>query len=272
MRIDVNSIEYVERRFEEENLMAAVHAIHKDGYVVLGGVVDLDELDALKPKLEEDTIELFHRIGPENAKDNYLGHLSQAMPRSKEHIFRDIVTNPFVIQVTSYILGPGVHNHFYNCNTNMPGSGRQPLHRDAPHLGWDPVNVITSIIVNISLIDVDLTNGATELWPGTHRLPGSTRIQEKEELKFRETNPPVYMLSKKGDAVLRDPRMWHRGVSNNSTIPRHMIAMVHSRSYYMKDTTIPVTKAALHSFDHEILTTKVSEVPDDYDYLSENLT
>ena len=48
-----------------------------------------------------------------------------------------------------------------------------------------------------------------------------------------------------------------------------MIAMLHSKWFYWRDTTTPVTRGALHSFDDDVLTTRVELVPDDYDYLSE---
>lgn len=171
MRIEVNANEYDARKLDDETQKAVVEAIDVDGYVVLGGVIDLAALNAIKAKLDEDTAELLRRIDW-NGANKFPGHLSQAMPTSKEHIYRDVVTNQLVIQVTAGILGKGVHNHFYNCNTNMPGSQKQPLHRDAPHLGRDVINPTTSIIVNVSPIDVDEANGATEVWPGTHRIPG----------------------------------------------------------------------------------------------------
>jgi ectoine hydroxylase-related dioxygenase (phytanoyl-CoA dioxygenase family) len=265
MRLQVTENEFDARKLDDETLKAAVEAIHKDGYVVLSGVVDLTVLDAMTPKLNEDTAELLRRgdtgILP--------GHLSQSMPRSKEHIYSNVVTNPLVIQVTARMLGDGVHNHFYNGNTNMPGSQMQPLHRDAPHLWPDPIHPVMSIVINISPVDVDESNGATELWPGTHKIIGSTRVTGAAEEERRAIVPPVRAVTRKGDVVLRDPRLWHRGVPNPSAAARHMIAMVHSKWFYRRDTTIPVTSGALHSFDDDVLTTRVELVSDDYDYLSE---
>lgn len=267
MRIKVSENEYDARKLDAKTLRAAVEAINADGYVVLGGVIDVAVLDAMKPKLDEDTAELIRR-GQWDGTDRTPGHLSQPMSCSKEHIHSDVVTNPLVIQVTAEILGEGLHNHFYNCNTNMPGSEKQPLHRDAAHLEPDPVHPMISIVINVSPIDVDESNGATELWPGTHRIPGSTRVTEEAERERRAVVPPVRAVSCKGDAVLRDPRMWHRGMPNTGTEARHLIAMVHSKSFYQHVTTVPVTHGALHLFDDDVLTTRVELVPDDYDHLS----
>lgn len=271
MRIEVSANEYNAHRLDDDTLKAAVDAIDVDGYVVLGGVIDFAVLDAMRAKLEEDTAELLRRIDSGGAAQ-FAGHLSQAMPRSEKHIYSDVVTNQLVIQVTAQILGRGVHNHFYNCNTNMPGSQSQPLHRDAPHVGPDLVNPTTSIVVNVSLIDVDEANGATEIWPGTHRIPGSTRVTAEAETEHCAVVSPVRALSRKGDAVLRDPRLWHRGMPNTGNEIRHMIAMVHSMWHYMRGIKIPVTCDALHSFDDDVLTTRVELVPDDYDYLAESIS
>lgn len=267
MRLQVTENEYDARKLDAETLKAAIEAIRVDGYVILGDVVDRAVLDAIKRKLDEDTAELLRR--GDWGTGQFAGHLSQSMPRSKDHIYSDVVTNQLVIQVTAEILGEGVHNHFYNCNTNMPGSQMQPLHRDAPHLWPDPIHPMTSIVINMSPIDVDESNGATELWTGTHRILGSTRVTEAAEEERRAVVPPVRAATCKGDAVLRDPRLWHRGVPNHGTEARHMIAMVHSKWFYERDSTIPVTRGALYSFDHDLLTTRVELVPDDYDYLSE---
>lgn len=267
MRIQITPEEHEARRLDSEHLAEAVAAIEGDGFVVLGGALATSTLDAIKPKLDEDTAEL-RRRGRWGGAGQKPGHLQQAMPRSRMYIYPDIVTNPLIIQVTAAILGDGMHLHLYNGNTNLPGSEAQPLHRDHEHLFPDCIHPATSIVVNVSPVDVDETNGATEVWPGTHLVLGTGRVSEGDEQARREVAPPVRAISQKGDAVLRDMRLWHRGVPNRGTEARHMIAMAHSRWFYVRDRTIAVTKDAEHAFDDEVLTTRVRIVPDDYDYLS----
>ncbi|WP_162434176.1 phytanoyl-CoA dioxygenase family protein [Pseudoxanthomonas koreensis] len=240
------------------------------GYVVLPGVVDPAALDALRLQLEQDTAVLAERVDWA-AEANAYGHLPQAMPPQARHIHRSIVANPQVVQVTHAMLGAGVHQHFYTCNTNMPGSGFQVLHRDAPNVGNDVVHPFVSVIVNVPLVDVDEGNGAIELWPGTHRIPGSTRIDAQAQCARADVVAPVRIRSRQGDVLLRDPRLWHRGMPNLSSANRHMIAMVHSRWYYQPGTTLPVTLDAVHAFDDPVLTTRVHVVPGDHDYLAATL-
>jgi hypothetical protein len=182
MRIQVSPGELDAGRLQDETVEAAVDALFGDGYVVLGDVVEHAALDLLRRRLEEDTAELLRRIEAEGRTFEPAGQLSQPMPRSPEHVHRTIVANPLVIQVTKEVLGEGVHNHFYNCNTNLPGSRAQFLHRDAPNLGLDPAHPMVSIIVNVSMGDVDESNGATEIWPGTHWVEGR-RVSRTPQLR-----------------------------------------------------------------------------------------
>jgi hypothetical protein len=271
MRIQISAAEQERRTLTPEHRQAALDAFDVDGYVILGGAIDPAVLDALKPKLDEDTQMLLER-GEWGGAGRVPGHLQQSMPRSAAHIPRDIVTNPFVIEVTAAIVGAGVHNHFYNGNTNMPGSKMQPLHRDSGHLWAGHVHPTASIVINVCPVDVDENNGATEIWPGTHRIVGpigDNRITAEMEKSRRETNPPVRTITTKGDAVLRDIRLWHRGMPNNGIEARHMIGMVHSAGFYHHNTAIPVNADAVHLFDDPVLTTLTEIVADDYDYLSE---
>jgi len=271
MRIQVTAAERERGTLTPEHIQAASDAFAQDGFVILGGAIDPAVLDALKPKLDQDTATLLER-GEWGGAGAVPGHLQQSMPRSARHIDREIVTNPYIIEVTAAILGAGVHNHFYNGNTNMPGSKMQPLHRDADHLWPGHVHPTASIVINVSPVDVDEDNGATEIWPGTHRVPdpvGQVRITAELEAARRAVVPPVRAVTTKGDAVLRDIRLWHRGMPNNGLAGRHMIGMVHSARFYHHQTAIPVNADAVTLFEHDVLTTPIEIVADDYDYLSE---
>lgn len=271
MRIQATAVEQDSGALLPGHRQEAIDALHRDGYVILGGVVDPAVLDALKPKLDADTAELLRRGGWGGA-GAVPGHLQQSMPRAARHIHRDIVTNPLIIEVTAAVLGKGVHNHFYNGNTNLPGSERQPLHRDSDHLWPGFVHPMTSIVVNISPVDVDEANGATEIWPGTHRIPepfGTVQVSVETEQARRAVGPPARAITTKGDAVLRDIRLWHRGMPSTGSEARHMIGMVHSASFYHHGTPIPVLAEAAQLFDDEVLTTPVRIVDDDYEYLAE---
>lgn len=208
-----------------------MQAVLRDGYVILRDVVDPDHLDCLLPRMTADSKRL---IASEQwgGAGRLPGHLQQAPPPLAPFVFRDIVANPFAVQVTHSILGEGVYNRFYSGNTNCPGSPMQPLHTDAAPL-WPTHRTAhppASLIVNVSPVDVTEENGSMELWPGTHLLSlgGERRVDAETEAQRRAEVPPVRANTAKGSLVIRDARLWHRGMPNLSHQIRHMIAMVHN--------------------------------------------
>jgi len=229
MQITVTPSERAAESLNPDNLRQATQAVLEDGYVVLANVVDLNCLDTVRERMEADSQELI-ATQKWGGAGHVKGHLQQGPPPFAPFVHRDIVANPFAIQVTHAILGDGLFNRFYNGNCNCPGSGTQPLHADGPHL-WKNLPIAhppVSLVVNICPMAATEESGATEIWPGTHRIPNiSNPISPTQEAARREIVPPVRALTPKGGLVIRDMRMWHRGVPNHSDHIRHMIATVH---------------------------------------------
>jgi hypothetical protein len=230
VEIVITAEELQQEQLTADHLAAAVAAVHEDGYVILGNVINSDHLDCLHERMAADSQKLI-AMQKWGGAGRIEGHLQQGPPPFAPYVFRDIVANPFAIQVTHAVLGDGLYNRFYNGNANCPGSGTQPLHADAPHL-WPNVAVThppASLVVNICPVDTTEENGATEIWPGTHLIPlNDQRISAEMEAQRREVVPPVRAAVRKGGLVIRDMRMWHRGVPNHSNQIRHMIALIHN--------------------------------------------
>jgi len=100
-----------------------------------------------------------------------------------------------------------------SCNFNMPGSVAQHYHMDG-------VYVEDFMIVNVAVVDTDLVNGAIDVLPGTHN-----RFYEfwryAVERRYRST---TRLCMKQGDVLLRNSRLWHRGMPNRSSAARPMLA------------------------------------------------
>ncbi len=228
MVITVKPKELSSGTLSDKHVKQAVEAILIDGYVVLENIIKDEHLDILRERMDADSQKLIE-AGKWGGAGMLKGHLQQGPPPFAPYIFSDIVANPYVIQVTKELLGDGVYNNFYNGNTNCPGSGIQPLHRDSDHL-WQNQEVAhptAEVVVNISPQDTSEENGSVELWPGSHLDVSGRHIDDDHEAERRETAPPIRGNAKKGSALIRDMRLWHRGVPNQSDKPRHMIAMIH---------------------------------------------
>ncbi len=231
MEITPSLSEQTAAQLSPAHLHQAMQSILKDGYVILRDVIAHDHLDVLLPRMTADS-ECLIAAEKWGGAGRLQGHLQQAPPPCAPYVFRDIVANPFAIQVTHSLLGDGMYNRFYNGNTNCPQSPMQPLHADADHL-WPDFEIAhppASLIVNVTLVDVTEDNGSTELWPGTHLLSngGDRRVDSDTEARRRVEVPPVRANTAKGSLVIRDARLWHRGMPNHSSAVRHMIAMIHN--------------------------------------------
>ena len=229
-------------------LAGAVEAMKEEGFVVLAGVVNPEHLDMVCERMLEDTAAVLSQQDP--AINFVSGHLQQDPPPFPPYLFPDVLCNRYVIRVTRELLGLGVHNSLYSGNVNLPGSQEQPVHVDEGQL-WPRLHTAhppARIIVNVCLVDVDARNGSTELWPGTHadttisKASDSLRIPVPLLEARRASVPPLRADTRKGDVLLRDARLWHRGTANNGSQPRPMLAMVHSPSWLGTITTLRFPK------------------------------
>lgn len=268
MEITPNSEEHSSAALSSVHLDQAVAAIRDDGYVVLEDVIAPDHLDQLRERMDQDAQQMIDARQWGGA-GGVPGHLQQGPPPFAPFVFSDIVANPFVIQVSQALLGDSFFNCLYNGNTNCPGSGTQPLHRDTDHL-WPDLPVAhpaARLVVNISPHDVSEENGGVELWPGTHLDPSvGSLVNAETEAARRAVVPPTRGTARKGSVLIRDMRLWHRGVPNSSDRPRHMIAMVHSIGWLDRGTPLTYSRDSESAFpdcalDHNALFT---DEPIDY--------
>ena len=274
MVITVQPKELAAEKLTDAHVEKAVQALRTDGYVVLENVVSHEHLDILRERMDADS-QLLIKAEKWGGAGRLKGHLQQGPPPYAPYIFRDIVANPYVIQVTKALIGTGIYNNFYNGNTNCPGSITQPLHRDGAHL-WNDQEVAhptTEVVVNISPQDTTEENGSVELWPGSHLDVGNGHIEETHEAARRKICPPIRGNAKKGSALIRDMRLWHRGVPNLSDKPRHMIAMIHRVAWLKSNRRLKYQTGCEAAFENSDLDHNAefidfaTEKIDDYDYL-----
>ena len=113
------------------------------------------------------------------------GNVQQEPPPFPPYVFRDVMANPWVVQVSRALLGEGIFNNRYTGNTNLPGSELQPVHVDSGQL-WPNLDVAhppSKVIVNIALDEVTEANGSIELWPGSHL---ETQKVDGDDIKVAE--------------------------------------------------------------------------------------
>jgi ectoine hydroxylase-related dioxygenase (phytanoyl-CoA dioxygenase family) len=98
-------------------------------------------------------------------------------------------------------------------NFNLPGSHTQHYHIDRPFSR-------EFMIVNVAVVDTVIENGAIEVVPGTHkRFYKYTRW-----VLERAARNSVRIPLQQGDVLVRSSNVWHRGTTNQTSVPRPMLA------------------------------------------------
>ena len=262
-------------RFGGAALQRAVAALQADGFVVIDDVVDHSHLDRLRERMSEDLVKI--RALPVVPHNFVWGNIQQNPPPDAGLVFRDVVANPFVCQVTHAVLGSGAFNDCLTGNTNVPGSGLQPVHVDDgqlwPHLGV--AHPPARLVVNVALSETTEENGAIELWPGTHRdtlmvIGNSIRVPEEHVAARRAVRGPLLGATSKGAVLIRDMRLWHRGTPNHSAAPRFMIAMIHSMAWYRRQRRFEFAQACAPVFAGCAIDNAIPLVADPKDHLTGN--
>ena len=270
--IEVTSEEIAGGRMAPEHLKRAVDAVRTEGFVVLKGVIDVAHLEVLRERMLEDIDALKRR---EDAPFNWhTGNLQQDAPPFPPYLFRDVLVNAMVVEVTRAVLGPGVKNAYYSGNTALPSRERQPVHADTGHL-WPELEVAhpaAALVVNVPVVGMNPENGSTEIWPGTHRdltIAAGKDIKVPQEVveRRRKVVPPIQPCMDAGDVLIRDIRLWHAGMPNLTDKPRPMIAMIHYPRWMETGTPLVFPKGTEEFFEGSELRTCARFVEGQIDYI-----
>ena len=214
-----------------ERAEAAAETLWRDGAVVLARAVDPDHLEVVRSKMEADIPDLVSR-GRTNGPP---GHYAQGPPVAAPYVFADVLANPLAVQVSTLTVGFSLQLTLLNANTVLPGTEPQKLHRDQGNLWRDMTETHRpwNIAVHVPLIDIDETNGATEVWPGTHRLAHEGPVPtDSAALDARAAvAPPTQLSCPAGGIILRDNRAWHRGMPNLTERPRIMLSFIYAAQW-----------------------------------------
>ena len=272
--LDITPNDLQSGQMKPDQLDAAVQAIRNDGFVILNDVIDPMHIAALHDRMLEDLQAILARTDmPYNWNTS---NIQQDPPPFPPYLFRDVLLNDMATAVTKAILGTGLRNTYYSGNTALPGDFRQPVHPDMPQL-WTNLTVAPpphALIINVPVVDMSAENGSTELWPGTHLDPrmnvqrGAIEVPEEWVETRRAEVPPIQPSVRVGSLLIRDARLWHRGMPNHTDAPRPMIAMIHVIKWWQQKP-VRFAKGTESFFEHPDLATNAVFV-DDLDHIQHN--
>ncbi|RDW89813.1 phytanoyl-CoA dioxygenase family protein [Aspergillus mulundensis] len=244
--ISLSSSELANTKISSHNLQAAIEALHRDGLVVLANAVSTEHLDKLNERMVPEAKTLYARSSTHRNFGPKTGNIQQEPVLEKEYIFQDVVANPFAVQVVECMFGPRPSLRFYSANTAFKAEDRQPVHVD---VDFDFPKVPWGYAININLVETTPENGATEVWLGSHtdttkdvlddqyshKQVRAELLEERRNIGRRGVQPAMLP---KGSLIIRDMRLWHEGMPNQTDEPRVMLVTILFPHWYRSNQKI----------------------------------
>jgi Phytanoyl-CoA dioxygenase (PhyH) len=184
-----------------------------NGYFILRNLVSSERLAELHNALSQE----FDRASKSGALFSggglMSGHLN-CFPGAGARFAYDTLQERGIIDLLQQLHPNVLRMPNVGCNFNLPGSHTQHYHIDRPFTR-------DFMIVNVAVVDTVIENGATELVRGTHK-----RFYKYTQFVLERAHRNGMRVPMKcGDVLIRSSNVWHRGMTNRSSVPRPMLAM-----------------------------------------------
>ncbi|MDE0637905.1 MAG: phytanoyl-CoA dioxygenase family protein [Candidatus Poribacteria bacterium] len=226
-KLEISAEERAESKPTPESIDAATRLLRETGLVVIESVLPRDWIEEVNTAMEA-VLDM--------EEDTHNGeHPMLKMP------FMDarIIDNPFAMPIMKAVMGEKIFAYLpYGCNATTPGNEIQWIHRDSGQLFPElPFALpVSTIVVNIPLVDFTIENGATEVWPGSHLIIDDEAVRNTpynvcDEVRAAQM-PSFQLVMPAGSVVVRDMRCWHRAMPNRTQTRRPMLALVYFRRFH----------------------------------------
>jgi ectoine hydroxylase-related dioxygenase (phytanoyl-CoA dioxygenase family) len=231
------------------HLLSDVERDHldQDGFVVLAGLLDGDQVDALRQRYDDLVALEGEGAGAEFHQETGTHRLANLV--NKGAIFDALWTNPKQLAAIDHVLnGREIKLSSLNGRTALPGAGHQGLHTDwARAVTAGEYEACNSMWM---LDDFTAENGATRVIPGSHRwatLPAEALADPAEAHPDQ-----ILVTGQAGSVVVFNAHLWHSGRNNGTDRPRHAIHAFFVRrdakpQTVQRDYLLPETAARLPS-------------------------
>ena len=188
-------------------------AFARDGFFVLRNVVSPERLTQLHQALSREFAAALKSGALFSGGGLVSGHLN-CFPGAGARFAYDTLQERGIIDVIKQLHPSVVRMPNVGCNFNLPRSHTQHYHIDRPFTR-------SFMIANVAVVDTVVENGAIDVIPGTH-----TRFYRYTEFVLeRRHRDGIRVPLSQGDVLIRDSNVWHRGMTNRTTVPRPMLAM-----------------------------------------------
>ncbi|MEM5294561.1 phytanoyl-CoA dioxygenase family protein [Burkholderia sp. JPY481] len=215
-------------RFSTEQLDDYAATFERDGMVVLRQHFPKATLlawrDAFAPLLQQQIAAQATAVRGESR--HYV-----TLPFTGVFADQSIFCDPDVLGIVERVAGDDPVMCQLATDTPLNGSTYQEIHRDTPALfDGEAETPSFQLAVNFPLCDVTLENGPFETTLGTHRMRAEDALNA-----WRDGRLPLHAITMElGDVMIRDVRALHRGTPNRTELPRPMVVIGYSRSWYFR--------------------------------------
>jgi ectoine hydroxylase-related dioxygenase (phytanoyl-CoA dioxygenase family) len=207
-------------------------ALYRDGYVYLPGVLDADQVELLRDRM--DALDAIPECFDKHTDPAEHGFLNKSINNTfnRHQHFLQFLDWPGVIEIAEAVHGEDCH--CIGMTAWMTGDGRpdQTLHVD-----WLPVSLPQDVLADprvrlpifittthFYLDDLSPELGPTTFVPGSHLSgqgpDGETTWQEQSEESI---------LCHAGDVVIFRSEVWHRGTANTSGRTRYLLQVHYAK-------------------------------------------
>lgn len=225
---------------------------HEDGFLVMRDRIDPNLIDTLHGKAMSNFKEVHDVI-------NEKGH---TMGIGVKHCFKEIVQrhlnryemtykmdaeefaivpkNEEIMGVVKSILGDDCVIINKSLVVSNPGAETQAWHSDGPHLDIMKDLPCHCLNVFVPLVDVDETNGPTEMRPGSVSLTRNLKKSYMKAFLTKKLRAVEAPSLQKGSILMFDYRILHRGKANNHPDqPRPVLVYTFAKPFYIDNMNFP---------------------------------
>lgn len=204
--------------YAEHNGASIAASLRDHGYCVVDGLVPLPLVEAVRADLEPVFERTALSVGP------FYGDTTKRFHRllGRSAHMADFVMQPAILDAVQEILGPGCDTIQLNLTQAieiLAGGEAQPPHRDQDM--W-PLRIDgVEFVINVMwpFVPYSAENGATLVWPGSHKRQAELLIDDAEAV-------PVEMGP--GSALLFLGSTLHAGGANRTSAPRRGMIVSYS--------------------------------------------
>ena len=212
--------------FEEELVREVLADFRRDGFCVIGNVLDSEEVGALRKTTD------YYMLNQETISSGYVqGDHTLRHANELDRVFLDLLTREPIYSLMLSLFG----KHMQQCGMNVIRNGRGvardhwpvddglffPLPDNVPRHDSRIQIPVFWLTVQIAWSDIDkIEHGPTQYIPGSHY---SGRKPPKNRTPDFEGAGPKSIFCKAGSIYLHDPQCWHRGAPNDSDRVRYLL-------------------------------------------------